>query len=135
MNRQFDVTSSFLMTLSFFQNQIFKDKKQNSGGICSKSYVNLILVLRLTLFLDYVTFITSVLPKNCVFTTSYLLFHVSGRKCWRQQKGQYLFKIYLTDITTTLYLKLLKVAPRVERTEVFEKGWNLQVVFVLGDAW
>ena len=92
-----------------FQNQIFKNRKWNYIGNVLNwlPYVSFFLVLLLTLFAADVTIITSSLPQICVFTTPYWLFHVPGRKWWRQLKDQNVFKIYVKTISINLYLKLL----------------------------
>ena len=71
----------------FSQNQIF-NKKRNS-------YVNFFLVLCLTPFATDITFFTLLLFQIYVWTNSYRLFNVSGRKRWHQQKGQHIFKIFV----------------------------------------
>ena len=62
MKSQFGVTSSFLLKLSFFRNQIFKDKKRRSIGI-----LNYYHLLYLTVFVAYITFIISLFPQMCVW--------------------------------------------------------------------
>ena len=96
MKSRYDVTPSFLMKLSFSQNQIFS-KKQNL-------YASFFLVLCLRLFVVYIMYITLLLSQIYVCTTSYRLFNVSGRKWWHQQKGQHIFEIYVKNVTKLIKL-------------------------------
>lgn len=41
-----------------------------------------------------------------------------------------IYSKFILQMLQLIYLKLLIVAPRVEKTEVLKKGWNSQVVFV-----
>ena len=77
MKSQFGVMSLFLMK-SYFSRK--KSEILLEFLLNRLSYVSLFLVLYLTLFVADIIFITLILPKTCVFTTSYQLFHVPGRK-------------------------------------------------------
>ena len=93
MKSKCDVTSSFLMKLSFSQNQIFS-KKQNL-------YASFFLVLCLRLFVVDIMYITLLLSQIYVCTTSYRL---SDRKWWHQQEGQHIFEIYVKNVTKLIKL-------------------------------
>ena len=94
MKSQFGVTSSFLMKLSFFRNQIFKDKKRRSIGI-----LNYYHLLYLTVFVAYITFIISLFPQICVsrlLTDSFM--------CLVESKRVSIYSKFMLQMLQKLYI-------------------------------
>ena len=95
MKSKFGVTSSFLIKLSFSQNQIFNKMKN--------SYVSFFLVSGLAPFVADITFIVILLSQIYVCTTSYQLFNVPCRTWCHQPKGQHIFKTYVINVTELIF--------------------------------
>ena len=89
------MTSSFLMKLSFSQNQIFNKKWT--------SYANFFLVLCFNTIHGWHHIYYPIVVLNLVCLNSYRLFNVPGRKWWHQQKTNIFPKFLFISVTKLIF--------------------------------